>query len=288
MKYVILVLIIVISIAAYLLWPVRYEPENWVSLRDEEKIETPKETKILFEKKIVKKKEKAQAKEERSEVEYITDIRDIIKDQWKELEECENDFDEKFAYFLGLNLTEKIKYLNDPSNLDDYLDNLKSFKGTTPSSGKMIKELADPLAAKIDPNEIFETVGYVKTCEDNQKSLLIGILERVKRKDRKTIDAVFTFLESEVSTLTYPRILNENVSLLNNFLFSLGIKKEKYPQIEKLNISFYRYVDEDMRMARNHHGFNANTQKHDFEFALIFQKDIQKALREIKKDLLKN
>ena len=190
MKYVILALVIIISIAAYLLWPVRYEPEEWVSLRDGPETERPfkKERKSSPEKKVDKvekaTKEK-KLKEGRSEGEYITDIRDVIKDQWEELEECENDFDEKFGGFSLLNWDDKIKFLNDPSNLDNYLDNLNSFKGTTPSSGLMIRELADPIAAKIDPNEMFETVGYVKTCRDNFKMGLITALGQIKRKDKK-------------------------------------------------------------------------------------------------------
>jgi len=292
MKYIIIFTLVLIALATYLLWPTKYEPEDWNSFRDEENalekkegiIEPPKDVKAPAIKQKIKKL-KAPVFTKQDEAEYFNEIRDIIKDQWKELEECENDFDERFGHLTILDTKELISYLNDTSNLDDFLDKLSTFKGTTPSSAKMIKELAEPIVAQIDPNEIIETVGMVKTCRDFQKGNLLFLLKDVKRKDKKMIKAVLNFLESEVSTLTYPRILLGKVIMLEDFLSTLDIKKSKYPQLKQLNVLFKGFTDKDIRIARNHPAFNLEVQKYYYDFSLIYQKEIQNTLKVIKKDL---
>ena len=181
MKYIITLVLILIAVGAYLLWPTSYESEDWDSFK------VPVEEKVLIEKKEVVVEEEKEEKvlkpknikpktegfSKQDEAEYLTKIRDIIKDQWKELEECESDFDEKFGALLALDRADAVNYLKDPINLDIFLEKLSSFKGTTPSSAKMLKELAMPITTQLDGEEIVETVGFVKTCRDNNKRELI-------------------------------------------------------------------------------------------------------------------
>ena len=192
MKYVLIITLIIITVGAYLLWPVKYENEGWISLRDDEEHPIKEEiVEVEVEKKettVLKKKEKKQSKigfSNQEKAEYFDNIRDIIKDQWKELEECENDFDEKFGALVKLNPIEKINYLKDPGNMEDFLDKLSKFKGTTPSSAKMIKELAMPITSELDAEEIMETVGFVKTCRDYDKTTLILLLGKFLKEDKK-------------------------------------------------------------------------------------------------------
>jgi hypothetical protein len=290
MKYVILALLIIISIAAYVLWPVRYEPEGWVSLRDEERIEKeiiPEEEVVSEEKKLVEEDMPLKKAPERDESEYFTEIRDIIKDQWKELEECEYEFDDMFGHILKLGIEDQIRYLKDPGNLDIFLENLTNINWTTPSSAKMIKELAMPIASKVDPAEILDTVGIVKTCKVPQKRTLLTLLSYYLHQDKRAIFTYLTFLENEVSTLTYPRIIYGNVYELKSLFFTLKIDETKYPELKRLEKIFKNFVDLDIRTARTSSDFNPHLQRIYYKQALIIQKEIKKTLKAVKRDLLR-
>ncbi|TDJ04148.1 MAG: hypothetical protein E2O68_08650 [Deltaproteobacteria bacterium] len=178
-------------------------------------------------------------------------------------------------------------YLKDPNNLGEFLDNVVNFKGSTPSSAKMIKDLAMPIATQVDGNEIIETVGYVKTCRPQGKRLLIQRMIDSLKVDKKVIFAFLTFLENEASTLTYPRIMYENVYEIKRMLKILNINYLRYPELKRLEKSFQNFVDKDIRVAISASPFNPEIQRLAYEHALIIQKEIQKTLKAIKKDLLK-
>jgi len=295
MKFILPIILIVISaLVIFFLWPTKYEPEDWNSFKEpsmpvEETIkrERPKEIKKEPEvaKIAVSPKSKGFAKQE--EAEYFNNIRDIIKDQWEELEKCEADFDDKFAPLLKLGIEGRIRYLNDPVNLDIFLENITNFQGTTPSSAKMLKELAMPIASHIDGNEIMDTVGFIKTCRENQKRQLITTISYFLHKNKNAINAALTFLENEISTLTYPSILYSKVYELKSLLFALKIDESRYPELKSLEKIYNNYTDKDMRTARSASPFNPEIQKLSYEHALILQKEIQKTIKAVKRDLLK-
>lgn len=293
MKYIITLVLIIIAVGAYLLWPTRYEPEGWDSFKG------PVEEKVLIEKKevVVEKEEKVlkpknikpktEGFSKQDEAEYLTKIRDIIKDQWKELEDCESDFDEKFGALLALDRVDAVNYLKDPTNLDTFLEKLSTFKGTTPSSAKMLKELAMPITTQLDGEEILETVGFVKTCRDNSKRELIIIIGNFLNKSKKAKLAYLTALENEVSTLTYPRILYQYFYHLEAWLPELNIKESDIPEIKRLKDTYKKFIDLDLRTARVSSDFNPEVQRNAYEHALIIQRELQKTFKAVKKELLK-
>lgn len=211
---------------------------------------------------------------------YFKKIRDTIKDQWNELEECENEFDLRFGELLKLDDKQALEYLNDPNNLDNFLENISSFNMTTPSSAKMIKQLAEPIANDVDGKEILDMVGYVKTCRSSQKSTLVWFLINLKNKNQITALATIAYLENENSTLTYPNILIKQIFDIKSFLGNYGIDQSTFPEIAQIEKDYEAY---DKRTAMEERtNFNPKAQKNDYEFALILQPKIKLLLEKIK------
>lgn len=222
---------------------------------------------------------------------YFKKIRDTIKDQWNELEECENEFDMHFGDLLKMGQEQAMEYLKDPNNLDNFLEKISSFNMTTPSSAKMIKQLAEPIASEMDWMEILETVGYVKTCRDREKYNLRYILFNLKNKNKKTAWATIAFFENENSTLTYPDILYNQIVDLVPFLEYYGLKKSDFPeiaQIKKDQMEFHKRKSQIYeRVAPEDTGkFNPKAQKEDYDYALKLQPRIKSLLKKIKEKFI--
>jgi len=222
---------------------------------------------------------------------YIKKIRDTINDQWKELEDCENEFDLQFGELIAMAPDQQLEYLNDPNNLDNFLEKISSFNMTTPSSGKMIKELAEPIAKEIDGKEILETVGYVKTCRDVEKASLYWIFHNLKTKNQDTARAAISFFENENSTLTYPDILARQIYDIKTFLEDYGLKESDFPEIAQLGKDHVEYREKMAEIYKNQSPeervlFNSKTQKYDYEYAVKLQLKIKLLLEKIKRNFI--
>lgn len=220
---------------------------------------------------------------------YFKKIRDTIKDQWKELEDCENEFDLQFGELIAMAPVQQLEFLKDPNNLDNFLEKISSFNMTTPSSAKMIKELAEPIASEVSGKEILDTVGYVKTCRDTEKSTLLWILHNLNIKNQDTARAHIMFFENENSTLTYPEILFRQIYDLKIFLGDYGLKESDFPeiaQIEKEHQEF-RKMESDIHLSAEERVlFNSKTQKNDYEYAIKLQAKIKLLLEKVKRNFI--
>ncbi len=218
---------------------------------------------------------------------YFKKIRDTIKDQWNELEECENEFDLRFGELLKLDDKDALVYLNDPNNLDNFLENVSSFNMTTPSSAKMIKQLAEPITNDVEGKEILDTVGYVKTCRSSQKSTLVWFLLNIKNKNQITALATIGFFENENSTLTYPNILFKQIFDIKSFLENYGIDPSTFLEISQIETDYAAYSKRKSEIytnlaPENQENFNSKAQKEDYDFAVKLQSKIKLLLGKVK------
>jgi hypothetical protein len=288
-----------VGIIFYLYWQHRLDSEKQIPpLKNSKKIETisdrkseipptpPKPTQIIPSEKPVKSK-KIMGFSVTEKNNYFQKIRDTIKDQWKELEECENEFDLNFGELMKMGPNQAKDYLSDPNNLDNFLEKFSSFNMTTPSSAKMIKLLAEPIASEVDKKEIIETVGFVKTCRDLEKSNLLWVLHNLKNKNQLTAQATIGFFENENSTLTYPDILYKQIWDIKIFLDDYGIDRTAFPeitQIEKDQAAHLKKLDKiyETMTPEERATFKLRIQKEDYEYAIQLQPKIQLLLKKIK------
>lgn len=222
---------------------------------------------------------------------YFQKISETIKDQWMELEDCENEFDMHFGELLSMDDQKIIEYLKDPNNLDNFLDKISSFNMTTPTSAKMIKELAEPIANEVEGNQIIKTVGFVKLCRDGEKDKLIRILHNLQIKNPKTALAGVSFFENENSTLTYPGILGKRLYDIRFFIQDYGLKEADFPELSKLIKDLDKYFVRQYNESKNlpeQEGviFNYKNQKEDYEYAIKLQKQINFLLQKIKRSFI--
>lgn len=218
---------------------------------------------------------------------YFKKIRDTIKDQWNELEECENEFDLRFGELLKLDDKAALEYLKDPNNLDNFLENVSSFNMTTPSSAKMIKQLAEPITSEVDGKEIVDTVGYVKTCRSSQKSTLVWFLLNLKNKNQISALATIAYFENENSTVTYPSILIQQIFDIKSFLGNYGIDQSSFPEISEIEKDYAAHSKRISEIytnvaPENQGNFNPKVQKEDYDFAVKLQAKIKLLLGKIK------
>ncbi|MFI5391456.1 MAG: hypothetical protein ACHQYQ_08850, partial [Bacteriovoracales bacterium] len=222
---------------------------------------------------------------------YFKKIGDTIKDQWKELEECENEFDLNFGELMKMGPKQANDYLSDPNNLDNFLEKISSFNMTTPSSAKMIKLLAEPIASDVDRKEILETVGFVKTCREFEKSNLLRALHNLKNKNQTTAQATIAFFENENSTLTYPNILYEQIWDIKTFLNDYGIDRTAFPEIDQIEkdqgaYHLRRGKIYDTMTSEERATFQPKIQKGDYEYAIQLQSKIKLLLKKIKEKII--
>jgi len=155
----------------------------------------------------------------------------------------------------------------------------------------MIKLLAEPIASDVDRKEILETVGYVKTCRDIEKSNLLWALQNLKNKNQITAQATIAFFENENSTLTYPYILYKQIWDIKTFLDDYGIDKSAFPeiaQIEKDQAAYYERSGKIYKtLTPEERGtFDPKTHKESYEFAIQLQSKIKLLLDKIKEKFI--
>jgi hypothetical protein len=251
---------------------------------------TPKPTQIIPSKKPEKDK-KIMGFSVTEKNNYFKKIRDTIKDQWKELEDCENEFDLHFGELMAKSDKQAMDYLSDANNLDNFLEKISSFNMTTPSSAKMIKLLAEPIASEVDRKEIIETVGYVKTCRELEKSNLLQALHNLKNKNLTTAQATIAFFENENSTLTYPDILYKQIWDIKIFLDDYRIDRTAFSeitQIEKDQAAHLKKLDKiyETMTPEERTTFKHRIQKEDYEYAIQLQSKIKFLLDKIKEKFI--
>ncbi len=299
MKKIILILALLsLGLALYFGWPSKEEPI--LSTEKPEKLKTPiiaeekkpisTPTQIIPSKKPIKdKKIKGFSATEKNI--YFKKIKDTIKDQWKELEDCENEFDLHFDELMAMGPKQTMDYLSDANNLENFLEKFSSFNMTTPSSAKMIRLLAEPIASDVDRKEIIDTVGFVKTCKAREKSNLLWAIHNLKNKNQATAQATIAFLENENSTLTYPDILYQQIWDIKTFLDDYGIDKSTLPEIAQIEKDYSDYGRRltkiyETRTPEESGTFDPKTHKESFEFAIQLQSKIQLLLKKLKEKFI--
>lgn len=301
-KLKVFLIFLVLGLVFYFYWHNKLNSKKFSSIPSPPKnieIITPSETKNIKSEIITEQKKPPQSQPksktkrftEAEKTEYLQKIRDTIKDQWMELEDCENEFDMQFGELLSMDDKKIIEYLKDPNNLDNFLDKISSFNMTTPTSAKMIKELAEPIANEVEGNQIIKTVGFVKLCRDGEKEKLIRILHNLQIKNQRTALAGVSFFENENSTLTYPSILSKRLFDIRLFIQGYGMKETDFPELGKLVNDLNKYFMRQYKESKNspmEEGviFNYKTQKEDYEYAIKLQKQINFLLQKIKRSFI--
>ncbi len=236
--------------------------------------------------------EKLDSTEESREI-YISKINKIIKKQYQEIEECEKEFDAHFGDLLKMNKEKQLEYIKDPNNLDNLLDKFSNINFTTPSSAKVIKELANPMSEQVKVTEIYHKPGSqdrVDICSPRGKRDILELLYKSKIKKKAIIRPLIEFFENENSTLNYPHVLFDQIIELKKLLKIQGVKESEYPQLGKIDKDFKAFdkkISEIMNelSPRENATWDYQEEKLEYEFALKLQADIKMLLNQIKEDL---
>lgn len=225
---------------------------------------------------------------------YISKLNKTIKAQYKEIEDCEKEFDVHFRDLLVMTEEKKLEYIKDPNNLDFILDKFSSINFTTPSSAKVIKEFANPILEKIKITEIYHKPGLqdrVEICEVRGKRDILELLYKSKIKKKAIMIALIDFFENENSTLDYPWILYNQIVELKKLLKNNKIPESKFPKLEQIEKDFKAFnikinkIMSDYRPKENA-TWDYQEERFEYEFALKLQSDIKSLLKEIKDDFI--
>lgn len=226
---------------------------------------------------------------------YINRLNKTIKTQYKEIEECEKEFDVHFKDLLEMTKEKQIEYLKDGNNLEYILDKFTSIPFTTPSSAKVIKEFANPISGKVRITDIYHKPGLqdrVETCSPRGKIDILELLYKSKIRKKAIMLGLISFFENENSTLDYPGILFNQIIELKKLLKLNGIPDSKYPSLGQIEDDFKAFdikINKIMNeyTPRKNATWDYREEKLEYEFALKLQFDIKLLLKEIKEDLIK-
>lgn len=288
-KLKILLLTLAFGNAIYFLWSKRLDLR-----KSFEPINTKKITKIKIP--LVKNGTSTNTPKEFNSFEiknYINNLNKTIKAQYKEVEECEKEFDVHFRDLLEMTKEKQLEYLKDRNNLEYILDKFSSITFTTLSSAKVIEGFANPISASVRITDIYHKPGLqdrVETCSPRGKMDILELLYKSKIQKKDIMRGLINFFENEISTLDYPWILFNQIIELKKLLKLNGIPESKYPglgQIEKDFKAFDIKIKKIMNeyTPRKNATWDYQEAKLEYEFALKLQADIKSLLKGIKEDL---
>jgi len=253
-------------------------------------------------KKVVKKEK--YSKEEKEN--YYEELERLTMAQHKELELCEQDFDDYFSEFLpndrenGLRIYDLKKKIT-KSNLQKILHRIKEFNPATPTSSKIITILANPIALEASGKRILEIVGHEETCGPLKIGALFNDLLRTaynskgeKKTKEKIALGVLDLIEKKSSVLTYTIYLgwnNSNLQAILNIVLGKGKRlSKKMDNLEKVYKKIAQqendsYVKEEKKLGFN--TFYPKSQILSYKNAKMFQKMQLSLIQEMKKEITK-
>lgn len=277
---------LILGILLYFFWPNKHEAQK------------PKNIKVISQDKtkIPQKIETLDKSEKSKEIEiknYINMLNKTIKAQYKEIEECEKEFDVHFRDLLEMAKEKQLEYIKDRNNLETLLDKFSSINFTTPSSAKVIKLFADPISGQVKITDIYHKPGLqdrVEICNVRGKWDILELLYQSKIKKKEIMRALIDFFENENATLDYPGILYNQVIELKKLLYINGISESKFPilgQIVKDYEAFEIKITKKMNeySPRENATWDYEEAKLEHDFALKLQGEIKLLLKQIKEDL---
>lgn len=223
---------------------------------------------------------------------YINKLNKTIKNQYKEIEDCEKEFNVHFGDLLKMNEAKQLEFIQDENNLLDLLDKLSSINFTTPSSAKVLEEFANPISDQVKITEIYHKPGLqdrVEICSPRGKKDILNLLYKSKIKKKAIMRALLEYFENENSTLDLPYILFDQISEIKKLLKFQGIPESQYPKLGKIEKEF-KIFDKKIRdlmnavTPRENATLDHEEPKLEYEYALKLQADIKSLLRQIRED----
>jgi len=281
---------LVVGLIFYFFWQNKFDSKNpTLPPKESEKIDVPVKANTLLQ----APKEKSGKVEDSREIEikdYITKLNKTIKTQYKEIEECEKEFDVHFGDLLEMSEKKQLEYISDPNNLEALLDKFSSINFTTPSSAKVIKEFADPISEQVKITDVYHKPGLqdrVEICSARGKKDIIELLFKSKIKKKAILRALIDFFENENATLDYPWILYNQIIELKNLLKFQGIPESKFLDLGEIEKDFKEFDKKISNLLnqtppRESATFNLEEAKFQYEFARKLQAEIKSLLQQIK------
>jgi hypothetical protein len=286
-----LVVILAFVAIIYFFWANKIETENINPIAERQKVTVVKKKNPP---KIQELPTNIQSSKEMEVKNYISKLNRTIKTQYKELEECEKEFDVHFGDLLEMNEKKKLEYISDPNNLEALLDKFSSINFTTPSSAKVLKEFANPVSEQVKITEVYHKPGLqdrVEICSPRGKKDILNLLYKSKIKKKAIMRALLEYFENENATLDLPYILFDQILELKKLLKFQGIPESRYPKLGKIEKEFKIFDKKIMDLLntvppRKYATLDYQEAKMEYEYALKLQADIKSLLRKISEDAI--
>ena len=233
---------------------------------------------------------KVQSSKEIEVKNYIIKLNKTIKTQYKEIEDCEKEFNVHFGDLLKMNETKQLEFIQDENNLLDLIDKFSSINFTTPSSAKVLEEFANPISEQVKITEVYHKPGLqdrVEICSPRGKKDILNLIYKSKIKKNAIMRALIEYFGNENSTLDLPYILFDQISEIKKLLKFQGIPESQYPKLGKIEKEF-KFFDKkimDLMNAvtpRKKATWDSQEARLEYEYALKLQAEIKDLLRDIK------
>ena len=221
---------------------------------------------------------------------YINKLNKTIKTQYKEIEDCEKEFNVHFGDLLKMKEAKQLEFIQDENNLLDLIDKFSSINFTTPSSAKVLKEFANPISEEVKITEVYhkpDLQDRVEICSPRGKKDILNLIYKSKIKKNAIMRALIEYFGNENSTLDLPYILFDQISEIKKLLKFQGIAESQYPKLRKIEKEF-KIFDKKISDLMNAYSPRENATldyqeaKLEYEYALKLQAEIKDLLRDIK------
>ena len=127
---------------------------------------------------------------------YINKLNKTIKTQYKEIEDCEKEFNVHFGDLLKMNEAKQLEFIQDENNLLDLLDKFSSINFTTPSSAKVLEEFANPISEQVKVTEVYhkpDLQDRVEICSPRGKKDILNLIYKSKIKKNAIMRALIEY-----------------------------------------------------------------------------------------------
>ncbi len=227
------------------------------------------------------------AKEKMSIHEHIEDLRAVITKQWDEVRECESEFDQMFGkYIERINGPEL--YTLTEEELLDISEKIETFSTITPSSSLMIEMLGRDINKNIDPDLIYNTVGFIKYCREYEQDRLFALLTSKAIPNKEiAAKAALTLLERHSNMLTYDGHYQILLLELNRLAIFLGNNNyiEEIKAIQKKFDANHEKESVEYSKCPNDIRYCFPAQKMMLNLSKETQKDLKKIIKKFQDDL---